>query len=55
MNSLLNDDIMNQTIPGWVPQNIRKYKGQRIKIKLLCGADLLESFATPKLWNDNDV
>lgn len=26
-----------------------------IKLKLLCGADLLESFAVPNLWKDEDV
>ena len=25
------------------------------KVKLLCGADLLESFATPGLWSPQDV
>lgn len=25
------------------------------KVKLLCGADLLESFATPDLWSESDV
>ena len=29
--------------------------GGQDKIKLLCGADLLESFATPGLWADDDV
>ena len=24
-------------------------------MKLLCGADLLESFAVPNLWKDEDV
>lgn len=24
-------------------------------VKLLCGADLLESFAVPDLWKDEDV
>jgi len=24
-------------------------------VKLLCGADLLESFAVPNLWKDEDV
>ena len=24
-------------------------------LKLLCGADLLESFGTPGLWSDDDV
>lgn len=52
---MLNDGATNQPIPSWVPRNIHKYKGEKIQIKLLCGADLLESFATPNLWNDNDV
>ena len=26
-----------------------------MKVKLLCGADLLESFAVPNLWKDKDV
>lgn len=26
-----------------------------VTVKLLCGADLLESFATPGLWSDEDV
>ena len=26
-----------------------------MKVKLLCGADLLESFAVPNLWRDEDV
>lgn len=27
----------------------------KVTVKLLCGADLLESFATPGLWSDEDV
>lgn len=26
-----------------------------VHVKLLCGADLLESFAVPNLWKDEDV
>jgi hypothetical protein len=26
-----------------------------VQVKLLCGADLLESFGTPGLWKDEDV
>jgi len=26
-----------------------------INVRLLCGADLLESFAVPGLWNEEDV
>lgn len=28
---------------------------EQAKVKLLCGADLLESFATPDLWSDEHV
>lgn len=40
--------------PGWIPDNIRQTKDP-IQVKLLCGADLLESFATPGLWNPDDI
>ena len=26
-----------------------------VELKLLCGADLLESFGTPGLWKDEDI
>lgn len=52
---MLSDGITNGTIPSWIPRNITKYKGEKVQVKLLCGADLLESFATPKLWNEHDV
>ncbi|XP_022256918.1 nicotinamide/nicotinic acid mononucleotide adenylyltransferase 1-like isoform X2 [Limulus polyphemus] len=28
---------------------------QPVQVKLLCGADLLESFGVPKLWKDEDI
>lgn len=58
INSILNDSttkISNGTIPSWIPPNIYKYKGDKVLVKLLCGADLLESFATPGLWCEDDV
>lgn len=30
-------------------------KKDSISVRLLCGADLLESFGTPGLWADKDV
>ena len=36
-------------------QEVSKETDNQAKIKLLCGADLLESFATPNLWADEDV
>lgn len=57
INSLLNDKsgTINENLPGWIPPNIKKYKGEKIQIKLLCGADLLQSFSVPGLWADEDV
>ncbi|KAL1137947.1 hypothetical protein AAG570_009642, partial [Ranatra chinensis] len=50
-NSLLNCDE-----PLWVKQAL-KYSsgGGAMRVKILCGADLLESFGTPGLWHDNDI
>lgn len=58
LNSILNDGNENElwieNVPSWMP-NISEYKSGQIKVKLLCGADLLESFANRNLWNDTDV
>lgn len=61
LNSLLNsnnespnkrqrrDDLL------WIPDDVKFCSGGPLKVKLLCGADLLESFATPGLWMEEDV
>nr|CAH7757273.1 unnamed protein product [Callosobruchus chinensis] len=36
-------------------ENVKNNDVGPVKIKLLCGADLLESFGTPGLWADADV
>uniref|UniRef100_A0A182MJF6 Cytidyltransferase-like domain-containing protein n=1 Tax=Anopheles culicifacies TaxID=139723 RepID=A0A182MJF6_9DIPT len=57
INSYLKDTngtINNQHIPAWIPEGIKRTGGQ-VQLKLLCGADLLESFATPGLWKDEDL
>uniref|UniRef100_A0A182K166 Cytidyltransferase-like domain-containing protein n=1 Tax=Anopheles christyi TaxID=43041 RepID=A0A182K166_9DIPT len=57
INSYLKDTngtINNQHIPAWIPEGIKRTAGQ-VQLKLLCGADLLESFATPGLWKDEDL
>lgn len=41
-------------LPGWLPNNLRVRKDP-VQLKLLCGADMLESFAVPGLWSDADV
>lgn len=59
INSFLMDSKGNNNsgyIPSWLPMNLLKNSGtDQIQVKLLCGADLLESFATPGLWKDEDV
>ena len=35
--------------------NIRNNTDNTVNLRLLCGADLLESFGTPGLWSDEDV
>uniref|UniRef100_A0A182SM02 Uncharacterized protein n=1 Tax=Anopheles maculatus TaxID=74869 RepID=A0A182SM02_9DIPT len=57
INSYLKDTngtINNAHIPAWIPEGIKRTGGQ-VQLKLLCGADLLESFATPGLWKDEDL
>lgn len=43
------------THPSWMPPDIQKHHGDKVQVKLLCGADLLESFAIPGLWADDDI
>lgn len=31
------------------------YTREKVQVRLLCGGDLLESFATPGLWSNEDV
>lgn len=56
INSIVRDinGINSSNLPNWIPKNICQIKDP-IQIKLLCGADLLESFATPDLWHKDDV
>lgn len=42
----------------WIPDKIKNSSTTEqtpIQVKLLCGADLLESFGTPGLWAEEDV
>ncbi|KAH1027590.1 nicotinamide/nicotinic acid mononucleotide adenylyltransferase 1 isoform X1 [Dendroctonus ponderosae] len=52
-----NNVDINEDELKWMPDNISRYCGtnQGIIVKLLCGADLLESFGTPGLWADDDI
>lgn len=42
----------------WIPDQIKNNTSQDrnpIQVRLLCGADLLESFGTPGLWAEEDI
>lgn len=49
-----NNDDSNYHNINWIPENVKNSK-KAISVKLLCGADLLESFGTPGLWKDEDI
>lgn len=56
LNSIIRDlnGTNTSNLPSWIPDNVKQLKDP-VQIKLLCGADLLESFATPGLWDNDDV
>lgn len=54
INSLLSDDNNRDTVPSWLPGNLKQMTGT-VQVKLLCGADLLESWNVPGLWENDDV
>lgn len=55
INSYVNDSKKknNNYIPSWLPEAIKDVKS--VKLRLLCGADILQSFAVPGLWKNEDV
>uniref|UniRef100_A0A0C9RST1 Nicotinamide-nucleotide adenylyltransferase n=1 Tax=Fopius arisanus TaxID=64838 RepID=A0A0C9RST1_9HYME len=61
LNAILLDspDIKSQVAIEdleWIPENVRNGTDRSpIQIKLLCGADLLESFGKPGLWAEEDI
>ncbi|KAI9577231.1 nicotinamide/nicotinic acid mononucleotide adenylyltransferase 3 isoform X1 [Glossina fuscipes] len=60
MNNYINSPDVTATmsgydcLPGWLPANLRVRKDP-VQLKLLCGADMLESFGVPGLWSDADI
>ncbi|PBC25949.1 Nicotinamide mononucleotide adenylyltransferase [Apis cerana cerana] len=61
LNSMVFDsNNIKHNIPiedlEWIPENIKNSSDRTpIQIKLLCGADLLESFGIYDLWMDEDI
>ena len=52
---LLLTDEVDRGIPSDPVNPLRLNNKEKLSLKLLCGADLLESFATPGLWKDIEV
>lgn len=49
-------DDAGQDFSNWIPNNCGTLGSDRpVKVMLLCGADVLESFAKPGLWNVKDI
>ncbi|XP_076240277.1 nicotinamide mononucleotide adenylyltransferase isoform X2 [Calliopsis andreniformis] len=60
LNSVLFDANNLNRVPiedlEWIPENVKNSSDHTpIQIKLLCGADLLESFGTHDLWAEEDI
>lgn len=54
INSRNNNSDCEEDCLQWFPSKTL-LRNDLIKVKLLCGADLLESFLVPGLWKDEDV
>ncbi|XP_049810058.1 nicotinamide/nicotinic acid mononucleotide adenylyltransferase 1 isoform X2 [Schistocerca nitens] len=61
LNSVLNDcnDSPNKRQRRddlqWIPDDLKLGCEKPVQVKLLCGADFLESFGVPGLWADEDI
>ena len=53
VTSTLTSDWLTGSLP-WLPELGSPAQGP-LTFKLLCGADLLESFAVPGLWDQEDL
>lgn len=51
----MNDNSNFDEEYNWSHDNVRNGFLDTVGVKLLCGADLLESFGTPGLWSDADI
>ncbi|XP_016952897.1 nicotinamide/nicotinic acid mononucleotide adenylyltransferase 3 isoform X1 [Drosophila biarmipes] len=48
------DDEPDTHLAGWLPRGLHDSRDP-VRLKLLCGGDLLESFAVPGLWEEADI
>ncbi|XP_026273808.1 nicotinamide/nicotinic acid mononucleotide adenylyltransferase 1 isoform X1 [Frankliniella occidentalis] len=50
------DDVGQENFNDWIPDKLDGSCNEGpVKVMLLCGADVLESFAKPGLWNIKDI
>jgi len=47
--------LANDGMVDWLPKTMGSSEQGPVTFKLLCGADLLESFAVPDLWDKDDL
>lgn len=52
---LKNEDEIDRGIEKGSTKQCNKEDYDNVQLKLLCGGDLLESFAVPGLWKDEDI
>jgi len=55
LNSILNDEYGFQNVTSWLPQNINDFKGKKVQIKYLVGADVLEQLSGVSLCADKQL
>lgn len=49
-------DTTDHQLNSWLPdERTDNHNNQPVQVKLLCGADILESFSVPNLWDPADV
>jgi len=53
LNAYLKEKRNNNYIPGWLPEEVKNC--EQVRVQLLCGADVLESFKVPGLWKEEDI
>lgn len=55
LNSILNDEYEFQNVTSWLPKNIYDFKGKKVQIKFLIGADILEQLSGVSLSADKQL
>lgn len=51
----MNDEYEFQNVTSWLPKNIYDFKGKKVQIKFLIGADILEQLSGVSLSADKQL